>query len=350
MPNSALSQEELNWAQLAALIEASNLLNASLDHEEVLRQLMTLVARGVNADRATLYLLDEQRGELRSIVLLDERLQEIRLPLAEGLAGYVARTGETVNVADAYADPRFNPRIDQQAEFRTRTVLTVPMRDPQGRINGVVQALNKQQGLFTEGDELYLMALAEQAALALENAFYYADMIANCQRLQFLYRINNLMASETPLRDLLGIVIQATADELQAETGSILLRDPRSDDRLVFLTATDEKAQDLLQVAVPLEGSIAGWILQHEQAVIVNKVRQDPRFYPGADEQTGYVTRTLVGAPMQVLGRTIGVLEVLNKRAGGQFSEADLQLVQAVANYAALAMESTRQPERPRQG
>jgi Nif-specific regulatory protein len=155
---------ELGRPQLTALIQASKLLNATLDRDEVLRRLMTLAARGVDADRATLYLLGEARRELHSIVVLGEALREIRLPLEEGLAGHVARTGEIVNVADAYADPRFSRRIDEETGYRTLTVLAVPLRDPQGRIGGVVQALNKRQGLFSEDDERYLLALAEHAA------------------------------------------------------------------------------------------------------------------------------------------------------------------------------------------
>jgi len=153
--NQPFTPVRLGRAQLTALIEASKLLNGTLDRDEVLRRLMTLAARGVDADRATLYLLDEPRRELCSIVMLGEGLCEIRLPLEEGLAGYVARTGETVSVADAYADPRFSRRIDEETGYRTRTVLAVPMRDPQGRISGVVQAVADHTALTIESARRY---------------------------------------------------------------------------------------------------------------------------------------------------------------------------------------------------
>ena len=100
-----------------------------------------------------------------------------------------------------------------------------------------------------------------------------------------------------------------------------------------------------MEIDVPLEGSIAGWVIQNEQAVIVNDVQSDPRFYPGADARTGLVTRALIGAPVKVRGKVIGVLEVVNKRGGASFDEADLQLAQAVADHAALAIESARHYE-----
>lgn len=341
---STRAPRELNWAQLAALIEASNLLNATLDHDEVLRQLMTLVARGVDADRATLYLLDEAGRELRSIVLMEESLHEIRLPVEKGLAGYAARTGEIVNVPDAYADPRFNPQIDQQAGYRTRTILTVPMRDPQGRIIGVVQALNKRQGRFSPGDEYYLVALAEQAALALESARQHAAMAADCRHLYFLYQIGNQVAeadrSDQPgLGDLLRTTIEGVAEELEAEAASILLLNPGRQ-RLSFLVTTQGEEDGLAELQVPLEGSIAGWVVQHQQAVVVDDVQDDARFFPGVDASTGLVSRTLVCAPLKAWGETIGALEVLNKRGDGPFTQSDLHFARAVATYAALVLAS----------
>jgi len=338
------AEEELGRAQLAALIEASKLLNATLDRDQVLRRLMTLAARGVDADRATLYLLDASRRELRSIVALGEDLHEIRLPLSEGLAGYVARSGETVNVADAYADPRFDRRIDEETGYRTRTVLTVPMHDPRGQIGGVVQALNKRQGLFSQADERYLLALAEHAALALENARLHAALAAENQRLSFLCHISSLMKTDTRLGDVLLTVMQGITDALEAESSAILLWDRRRH-RLVFVTVAGPKEEELMEIEVPLDGSIAGWVLQNEDSVIVNDVQHDPRFFSGADERTGMVTRTLIGAPLQVRDKMIGVLEVMNKRADAPFDEEDLRLAQAVADHAALAIESAHRYE-----
>jgi adenylate cyclase len=343
--------EKLNWAQLTALIEASNLLNATLDHEEVLRQLMSLVAMGVDADRATLYLLERSGEELRSIVLFEDALREIRLPLGEGIAGYVAQTGECVNVIDAYDDPRFNPGIDKEIGYQTRTLLTVPLRDPQGRISGVVQAINKRESTFTEEDELYLLALAEQASLALESARLHENMIADCRHLKFLYRVSSLLTSDFTidreeadkpmLRDVLRAVLEEAAQAMQCETSSILLLDQQKQ-QLVFLTLAQEQEQDFLEIYVPLEGSISGWAIQNQEAVIVNDVQSDPRFFPGVDEKTGYLTRTLLCAPLTIRGKAIGVLEVLNKQGGGWFKESDLELAQAIANHAALAIESAQ--------
>jgi GAF domain-containing protein len=152
------------------------------------------------------------------------------------------------------------------------------------------------------------------------------------------------MTTETRLRDVLLTVMEGATEVLASEASSILLWDRRRR-RLVFVTVTGEKKQELMEIEVPLEDSIAGWVIHNEQGVIVDDVQGDPRFFPGVDERTGFVTRALACVPMKVRGKVIGVLQVLNKRGGVPFDEADLQLTQAVADHAALAIESARRYE-----
>ena len=339
----------MDQTQLAALVEASKLLNGTLDHDGVLWRLMILAARGTDADRATLYVLDKARRELRFTIALDASLRGMCLPMEEGLVGYVARTGEVVNIEDAYADPRFSHRFDVETGYHTHTVLTVPLRDSQGEILGVVQALNKQQGLFSEADERYLLALTEHTAVALENVRQHAALTAEYQWLSFLNRISRLMTGGDPpgeirLHDVLLTVMGGAVDVLEVEACSILLWN-RQRQRLVFVTSTHADKQELTEIEAPLEGSIAGWVIRNEQAVIINDVHSDPRYFAGIEERTGFVIRTMVCVPMKVRGKVVGVLQMLNKRGGAEFREVDLELAQAVANHAALAIESARHYE-----
>jgi HD-GYP domain-containing protein (c-di-GMP phosphodiesterase class II) len=102
---------------------------------------------------------------------------EIRLPLGAGIAGAVAQSGAVVSLLDAYQDPRFNRSVDDAEGYRTRTVLCVPMRDAQGEITGVLQALNKRSGAsFDAEDEELLIALGGQAAGAIENALLHEEI------------------------------------------------------------------------------------------------------------------------------------------------------------------------------
>src|SRR5262249_34886151 len=95
---------------------------------------------------------------------------EIRFDASLGIAGNCVATGETINVADAYGDPRFYGAIDGQSGYRTRNLLAVAVRNPQGEIHGVFEVLNKRLGAFVERDEEILTALAAHAVIAIETA------------------------------------------------------------------------------------------------------------------------------------------------------------------------------------
>jgi len=102
---------------------------------------------------------------------------QIRLPIGKGIAGYAAKTGQIVNIADAYKDSRFDPEIDRISRYRTRDVLCMAMRNKEGKIIGVIQLLNKAEGPFTREDESLIDALSVHAAIAVENARMAREMV-----------------------------------------------------------------------------------------------------------------------------------------------------------------------------
>ena len=148
--------------------ELSLRLAADQEAEHLLHLIMENATKALRADRSTLFLVDHQRGELWSKVAQGLGIYEVRLPLTAGLAGYVARTGETVNIADAYADERFNPEVDAGTGYRTTSVLCMPLRSPRGPTVGVIEVLNRQEGRFTHDDEARLAGICEQAAVLVE--------------------------------------------------------------------------------------------------------------------------------------------------------------------------------------
>jgi sigma-B regulation protein RsbU (phosphoserine phosphatase) len=165
--------------ELNAMLAVSRVMAASVGLDDLLEIIVNELVAAIDADRGTLYLIDEEQGELFSHVLLEDTgdLTEIRLKVGQGIAGYVAATGEVLNIQDAYADPRFMRAFDQATGYRCRTILAAPMRDPQQKIIGVVQLLNKKGGPFTDRDERLLTAMATQAGIGIENARLYAQEI-----------------------------------------------------------------------------------------------------------------------------------------------------------------------------
>jgi putative ABC transport system ATP-binding protein len=140
--------------------------------EQALEAFTRKIGEILRADRASLFLLDETRGELWSKGARDGRGEffEIRIPRHAGIAGAVAASGESLIVPDAYADPRFDPSVDGVAHYRTRTLLCVPLRDRQGRVFGVAQMINRLDGApFDARDEQRFRDFMDSVGIILES-------------------------------------------------------------------------------------------------------------------------------------------------------------------------------------
>jgi len=149
-----------------------------MNSEKDLTALLDLIAREatglMQADKASISLLDREKGELWSKTTLDG--EQIRFDARLGVAGTVVLTGQTINLEDAYQDPRFYRNIDALTGYCTRSLLAAPLRNFVGEIIGVFEVLNKKGGAFTPEDEQILKALAAQAAIAIETAQMIADL------------------------------------------------------------------------------------------------------------------------------------------------------------------------------
>jgi transcriptional regulator with PAS, ATPase and Fis domain len=158
--------------RLSLLVDLSSLLTREVDFDALLAMACERVAEALAADRATIWLVDAERNDLVSRVAVLPELPELRLPLGRGIAGYVARTGEVVRIAEAAKDERFDPSVDKATGYTTRSILAVPIREEgPGPVRGVVQVLNKaphesDAQTFDDEDEKYLVALAAQIARA----------------------------------------------------------------------------------------------------------------------------------------------------------------------------------------
>ncbi|MGE0709005.1 MAG: sigma 54-interacting transcriptional regulator [Planctomycetota bacterium] len=167
-----------------------------VDLEDLLRRAMDEVTRLVAADRGTLYLVDHARSELVSRVAHLPELAEIRLRLGEGVAGWVAQSGEAVNVPHGTQDPRFARRIDELTGYRTESMLALPVRDAGGTTIGVLQLLNKQGGAFQDEDEELLAELGRELA-ALLSATSLRSQLHPAQRQPLSFRFNHIVG-ESP--------------------------------------------------------------------------------------------------------------------------------------------------------
>ena len=157
---------------------------------------------------------------------------------------------------------------------------------------------------------------------------------------QQLLNISKDLVSNHDLPTMLN-KITATACELSnSEASSILLYNERVKE-LYFQSATGLDEPVMHGLVVPLDGSIAGWVVKQGKTVLINDVHNDPRFFEGIEKKTQIVTRSLVGIPLIVQEKVIGILEVINHRNGG-FGEYEIEILTILGTQAALAIENTR--------
>lgn len=180
-----------------ALLNVARTLAAETNTDTLLKTVAEEIKKVLNADRCTVFLLDKEKNELWSKVALGMESKEIRLSADTGIAGYSAKTGEIINIKDAYSDPRFNKDIDKQTGYVTKNMITMPIWNLKHEILGVFQVLNKPDGEFTKQDEETLLTIGSSVGIAIENAklFDAQQKMINSQRQLFSSFIDTLAAS-----------------------------------------------------------------------------------------------------------------------------------------------------------
>jgi GAF domain-containing protein len=150
-------------------------------------------------------------------------------------------------------------------------------------------------------------------------------------------RLNSLLS----LPELLAATMTTASGMMNAETSSILVLDEAGKE-LTFAVATGKAGESVTQMRVPADQGIAGWVLKHGKAAIVNDVKKDRRFYAQIDRGSGFSTKSILAVPLRIRDRAIGVVEVINKRGGAGFTERDEETAGALAAQAAVAIENAR--------
>jgi len=176
--------------KLGLLLEANKALTSTLDLDKLLIVIMGQARRVVGAEASSLMLLDEAKNELFFDVTLGgrgEKLKQIRLKVGQGIAGWVAREGKPLIIADARRDARFFARADEVTKFRTKSILCVPLKI-KDRIIGVMEAINQAgRGYFVDEDREIFEAFAAQAAIAIDNARLFQNLRREKEKIEAVF-------------------------------------------------------------------------------------------------------------------------------------------------------------------
>jgi adenylate cyclase len=320
------------------LLDVMRSLATERNFDTLLHKIMHKTSEVMEADRATLFLVDKEKEHIWSKVVQGEEVNEIRVQLGAGIAGLVAQTGMTVNIPDAYKDSRFNQDVDRRTGYRTRTILCMPMKDIDGEILGAIQVLNKHKGIFTEEDEELLEAFAAQAATAVQNALLNEELKKRMQTSEILLNVMRAVSTELEIDQLLQKIVAKTSEVMNADRCTLFLLDRKTGG----LWSKVAQGADMKEIRVPKGMGIAGYVALSGATVNIRDAYKDARFNPEVDRRTGYKTNTILCMPLRNEQReTVGVLQVLNKK-DGVFTTEDEELLDALGSQTAIALDNSR--------
>ena len=187
-------------------------------------------------------------------------------------------------------------------------------------------------------DSSDLQQIAERDRQIAELQEALQDQVGTLKR---LIELTTMLNSSLNVSELLQMITSAAAELLHAETGSILLVDQGTGE-LTFEVATGEPGEEVMRHRVPAGQGVAGWVVQNAQVLVVEDPSKDPRFYGQIDRSVGFETRNILAIPLRVKDEIIGVAEVINKIGGAGFSRADIELGEALASQASVAINNAR--------
>lgn len=186
-----------------------------------------------------------------------------------------------------------------------------------------------------------LQEFANEVAPSIQNARIYARAERQARQLEALNRIGHSITSTLDPGRVPSLIMQQTQELLNIEEGSLLLLDKEQGD-LVFSYASGPAGHQLLGQRLPAGVGIAGYVASTGQVAVVNDTQSDGRFYSGKDDETGFITRSLLAVPLRGIDGVQGVIEVMNKRDGAPFFDEDCRMLEAIADQAVIALENAK--------
>lgn len=253
----------------------------------------------------------------------------------QGLIGWSVAANKTILANDVTQDPRYIATERQEV----RSELCVPITLGVKTI-GVLDLQSTQLEAFDKYHVSALETLADQLAIAVENARLYEEINQHLQELKSLNEISQAITSVLDLQNTLTLVTDHTTRLMNVAAASVALRDDQTNE-VWFAAAFGEGSEAVIGLRMPLGQGLAGWVADRGEPVIVPNVYEDERFFVEIDKHSGFTTRSILCVPLQTKGRTIGAIEVMNKKSGA-FNKEDMALLQALALSAATAIENAQ--------
>jgi signal transduction histidine kinase len=326
------------------LYDISRRLSSSLDLDKVLSDILALTIPSVGATSGSIIVVDES-GQARRHTLIREELatpmteQVAAQVLDEGLASWVVQHKEGTIVSDTLDDGRWLALTDEHRA--TRSAIAVPLLR-QERVVGVLTLVHPEPNRFDEEHLDLLSSIANQAAIAVENARLYDDSQQRLHELSVLYEVSQA-ASSLRLDDTLRLIAEKTARALRADRCALFLLDEKQGDLVLRAVDNPDRPAEALGLRLPLEARPhVAEAIAIRKPVEIPDIFADPSredFWPLARELD---LRACLAVPIMVQERVIGAISLDRVCAQPPFSADEVSLCQTIANQAAVAIENAR--------
>jgi signal transduction histidine kinase len=329
--------------QLSLINEVSQAATSILNLDVMLRTVVQAIRRSFGFYNVSIHLYNQATHyvELRARDTLDRHSLTAPIPhlthkLRQGLIGWSAATNKTILANDVAQDPRY---IFNKNNKEVRAELCVPITLGIKTI-GVLDIQSTQLEAFDKYHVSALETLADQLAIAIENARLYDEINQRLKELKSLNEIGQAITSTLDLQKTLTLITDHTTRLMNVAAASVVLRDDEAGE-VWFAAASGEGSEAVIGLHMALGQGLAGWVAEKGEPVIVPDVYADTRFFSDMDKNSGFTTRSILCVPLQTKGHTIGAIEVMNKK-NGIFDKEDLALLQALAAPAAAAIENAQ--------
>jgi PAS domain S-box-containing protein len=319
-----------------ALEAYSHELGHLLDQAGIFTALTAGVEAAVHPQRLLFFIYDETTAQFAPVSLRKGPFGGVRFSPEGGLAQLLVTMQESLYLMVGQPLPEELAREAHQLEA-VRASLYIPVPK-----HGWMALGEKRSGTpYTSNDLNYLGALGDQTGLALDKVQLISDLRRRVNELNGLYRISRAVNSSLELQTVLSLITEKAAEISEAEASSLFLKDPETGG-LVFEVTTGPHSGELVGLRVPPGKGITGAVAQTQEPIIVNDVHRHPHWFPAIDERSGFITRNMLAVPLISEEKSIGVLEVLNKKDGSSFDEQDQRLLLAFASQVAVTIENAR--------
>ena len=348
----------------SALSDVGNALGTTLDLDELLELILDRLTDLLEADRSTLYILDEHQGDLVSRFMVGQQVRSIRVKVGHGVAGTVAKNGRPIRIKDAYADARFEPEWDMLTGYRTGSMLAVPLKNHGGRTIGVIQVLNKSSAEeFSAEDEAILSALSTQAAVAIDNSRLFLSLTQKnkllldatdelgrrVKDLELLFDLERATGRATSNEELARAALEATCEACEAQGAALLLAEEESGDLVHY--GFDGSRPDLpLCSSVKASEGFCALSMSKNQIVEVTSGADHKAYSDKAEGEFSFAITSVIAIPLEGEDAPIGAMALFSKRGGRSFGTEDISLLRLVSANVSTAVRLFRASEARERG